>query len=251
MRARAIRGPSGNFESIRREPWKVVIKDETIAELARLAAIPDAHTESFSTRIRDSLEYVVLGARNATPTAAQYQIAIADAVSELYVSARAFLSKLEKIEEEYRRLPPPSQVDPFLNTMPYNAVWCRLDGALSQHGGMAGLLCSVAIVADLSRKHMRAPSKGRPKHESWRHVLIDELEMCALTDCGHFTVSKESANKGTLVAALELLRPYLPDGVLPNVGAHPLSTYGRLLKAAQLTMKRHRSSVGHPHADRY
>jgi len=66
--------------------------------------------------------------------------------------------------------------------------------------------------------------------------FITFLEFGALAAGGGWTLNKND-ECGTLIDALELLRPFVPDNFLPVEGKHPYSSYQRILTSARSRWK--------------
>ena len=84
---------------------------------------------------------------------------------------------------------------------------------------------SVHIVAAGPKKRGR---KHGTSNDPTFHRIVDDLLLCVSAFGGEFTLDK-NFNKGTLIESLNILRPYFPRGVIPNV--LPLGTIQKIKTA--------------------
>jgi hypothetical protein len=102
--------------------------------------------------------------------------------------------------------------------------------SLRAHWDLMTPLIEVALVAGAAAKKM-INKWGRPKSREALYEIVDSLRWATQQAGGHFTFTAANGGQGTLIDALEVLRPFLPKTVLPN--ALPISTLRRAVKLSK------------------
>lgn len=183
--------------------------DAALARAAELGRIPAERRDVFHELVKPCVEYLCLQAKAGESTNMETFLAGRRLFEEIADLANELRCRLERVEDHA------------------SVVAEMLGSALEEHGGsVAEFVRLVRAVA--ARAGAATFSKGRPARHTWLRYLVEQLEFGALACGGDFTISKDREG-GTIVEALEILRPHLPRGVLKVPGTHPVSTYNRIL----------------------
>jgi hypothetical protein len=164
----------------------------------------------------------------------------ADVEFSSQVYANQLTKRLGKIEKAavglIREVEPLTDPGGDLDRLAYKAlaVAQNLDG----EDGIKTILDNVRLLVSMLRiatylAPRLAPAKtGRPRGVVRSGMALTQfiarLELSALIAGGGWTLNKNDG-KGTLITALEELRGFLPETFLPALGAHPYSTYQKIL----------------------
>jgi hypothetical protein len=215
-------------------PVNGTLPREVAMQIAGLAHVPDGANELFCDFVCERVEMIwrldrrrMLSRPNPGPAllrAAKAARVLSDAISGLNPEDRTWVDNIVKqhpwLQGDRQRLK--AVTEPF-----------EVDG-LEQTVRLLTLLFNAAIGKDL----WGIPRKGAVRGKSGRRkgavgdVMFNQLVhdiLCAATENGGDLTIDKNIQTGTLVDALNTLRPYLPKGVVPN--ALPFSTLQKIKTA--------------------
>jgi hypothetical protein len=114
--------------------------------------------------------------------------------------------------------------------------YAALASPLIEAAQMAGYIAKVVHAAKGPKR------RGRPSRKSnitlWKvtNILLRVVDEVG----GHLTFTSANGGRGTLIAALEMLRPFLPDRAIPTV--LPIGSLDRILTTYRKRVRQHQKT---------
>jgi hypothetical protein len=110
------------------------------------------------------------------------------------------------------------------------------ESELGEYRAIVGILANTIEMAKHFVTQRMPATCGRPTGAAKAGVALNNfiarLEFAARAAGGSWTLNKNDQS-GTLIAALEVLRAHLPEGLIPARNKHPYSSYQRILTRAR------------------
>jgi hypothetical protein len=187
------------------DAWKVP-SDEVLRKLADGAGIPDAARENFEYAVCGTVEAVWIRHEQFKTRSATKRGGTLDRVALAAVTLHESLNKLKKDDHKHLQDIFPALSDERLRELRQSAY--RLAD-----------IFTAAMGKPPPRSLDEIPRRGRKlgavKDVSFRRFVCDLL-LDAKASGGILTLEKHDPPTGSLIRALKLLAPHLPDGFVPN-----------------------------------
>ena len=201
-------------------PTQRALLRDVAEQVADLARVPDGEREQFWDWISEIVAEVWSQGRRAAASkpgrallkAAKAAQALNEAVCSLNKTDRNWVARVAandlrlSQEQRLRIAKEPFEIDELNQTV--HLLECLFKTAIGKSPPF------VAGAATLTTK--RGPKKGGVKDPTF-HNFVWDLLTCTDEAGGQLSLDKNKNQKeGSLVRALDILRPYLPSGVIPN-----------------------------------